>query len=438
MICCERMGVNRLTIRLAGIPAEVWGSRNYGTDVTSTRIAKDAVFAGRQRVWAEVQGEKFVTVVRGEGVASPARAAEVTDAADNVPVLLPGLMDVQINGFAGYDVNDPEVTAETVAGMAQALWKTGVTSFCPTITTQSFARIHRSVQAITEACRQDRRVARSIIGVHLEGPYVSGEDGPRGAHPAEWVRDPDYDEFQRWQEAAEGRIRIVTLAPERAGSMQFIKKTVNSGVIVAIGHTAADTNAIRAAIDAGATLSTHLGNGAHGFIRRHPNYIWDQLAADELSAGIIVDGHHLPPAVVKTFWRAKGEERLFLVSDAVAIAGLPPGRYTALGQQVELTPAGRVNLLGTEYLAGSALELRQGVVNFMRFTGVSLARAWELASARPAQLVGLGSELGSLTPGQRADFVLVDARALAQGEVRVLATVLAGETVFGKVPAAEA
>lgn len=438
MICCERMGVNRLTIRLVGIPAEVWGSRNYGTDVTSTRITKDAVFAGRQRVWAEVQGEKFVTVVWGEGVAIPARAAEATDAADNVPVLLPGLMDVQINGFAGYDVNDPEVTAETVAGMAQALWKTGVTSFCPTITTQSFTRIHRSVQAIAEACRQDRRVARSIIGVHLEGPYVSGEDGPRGAHPAEWVRDPDYDEFQRWQEAAEGRIRIVTLAPERAGSTQFIKKTVNSGVVVAIGHTAADTDAIRAAIDAGATLSTHLGNGAHGFIRRHPNYIWDQLAADELSAGIIVDGHHLPPTVVKTFWRAKGEERLFLVSDAVAIAGLPPGRYTALGQQVELTPAGRVNLLGTEYLAGSALELRQGVVNFMRFTGVSLARAWELASARPAQLVGLGSELGSLTPGQRADFVLVDARALAQGEVRVLATVLAGETVFGKVPEAEA
>lgn len=430
--------MNRLTIRLVGIPAEVWGSRDYGTDVTSTRITKDTVFAGRQRVWAEVQGEKFVTVVWGEGVASPARAAEATDVADNVPVLLPGLMDVQINGFAGYDVNDPEVTAETVAGMAQALWKTGVTSFCPTITTQSFARIHRSVQAIAEACRQDRRVARSIIGVHLEGPYVSGEDGPRGAHPAEWVRDPDYDEFQRWQEAAEGRIRIVTLAPERAGSMQFIKKTVNSGVVVAIGHTAADTNAIRAAIDAGATLSTHLGNGAHGFIRRHPNYIWDQLAADELSAGIIVDGHHLPPAVVKTFWRAKGEERLFLVSDAVAIAGLPPGRYTALGQQVELTPAGRVNLLGTEYLAGSALELRQGVVNFMRFTGVSLARAWELASARPAQLVGLGSELGSLTPGRRADFILADARALAQGEVRVLATVLAGETVFGKVSAAEA
>jgi len=425
--------VNRLTTRWVGIPAEVFGSRDDGANTASTRTAEHTVFAGKQRVWVEVQEEMLANVARWKAAVPGDVAAGNEAEAESVPALLPGLVDLQINGFAGYDVNDPEVTAETVAGMAQALWKTGVTSFCPTITTQSFTRIYRSVRAITEACRQDRRVARSIIGVHLEGPYVSGEDGPRGAHPAEWVRDPDYDEFQRWQEAAEGRIRIVTLAPERAGSMQFIKKTVNSGVVVAIGHTAADTNAIRAAIDAGATLSTHLGNGAHGFIRRHPNYIWDQLAADELSAGIIVDGHHLPPAVVKTFWRAKGEERLFLVSDAVAIAGLPPGRYTALGQQVELTPAGRVNLLGTEYLAGSALELRQGVVNFMRFTGVSLARAWELASARPAQLVGLGNELGSLTPGQRADFILADARALAQGEVRVLATVLGGEVVSGRI-----
>ncbi|HHV55986.1 MAG TPA: N-acetylglucosamine-6-phosphate deacetylase [Firmicutes bacterium] len=385
------------------------------------------------------------------------KVAEATGPIESdLSVVLPGLVDLQVNGFADYDVNDPAVTPATIVGMARALWATGVTSFCPTITTQSFERMLRSVRAVAEACNHaavepvapaavgpapappvasspvdPALLNHSILGIHLEGPYVSGEDGPRGAHPAEWVRDPDWDEFQRWQEAAEGRIRLVTLAPERPGAIQFIRKLVSTGVVVAIGHTAATTDQIRAAIDAGATLSTHLGNGAHALIRRHPNYIWDQLAADELSAGLIVDGHHLPPAVVKVFWRAKGEERLFLVSDAVAIAGLPPGRYTALGQQVELTPEGRVNLLGTEYLAGSALQLRRAVMNFMQFTGVPFARAWALASTRPAALLGRGRDLGQLAPGYRADFVLIDREALAsRGEVRVLATFVAGEKVY--------
>lgn len=431
-------GAARQVVQGAGEPAEragYWWSGlpadavqidgvNVATPESNRAAAVARAAAGAERVWVQVRDGRIGAVARGE-VEVPVAVA---------PVLLPGLVDLQINGFAGFDPNSPDVTPETLLGMARALWTTGVTSFCPTITTQSFDHMVRSVRAVARACAADVRVNRSILGVHLEGPYVSGEDGPRGAHPAEWVRDPDWDEFQRLQEAAEGRIRIVTLAPERAGAVQFIRKLVNSGVLVSIGHTAAGSEQIRAAIDAGATLSTHLGNGAHGHIRRHPNYIWDQLAADELVAGIIVDGHHLPAAVVKVIWRAKGPERLYLVSDAVAIAGLPPGRYVALGQQVELTASGRVNLLGTEYLAGSALELRQAVLNFMRFTGVGLAQAWALASTRPlALLMGqdedvTGEALFHL--GARADLVLADANELRQGRIKVLAVVLGGEVVY--------
>src|SRR5207248_2337185 len=155
----------------------------------------------------------------------------------------------------------------------------------------------------------DRAVAHAVAGIHLEGPYISAEDGPRGAHARRHVRPPDWDEFRRLQDASGGRVRLLTLAPEHDGAVHFIERLTAAGVVVALGHTAASGERIRDAVRAGARLSTHLGNGSHAVLPRHPNYLWEQLADDGLWASVICDGHHLPPSVVRCVVRVKTPAR---------------------------------------------------------------------------------------------------------------------------------
>ncbi|MCX7887389.1 MAG: N-acetylglucosamine-6-phosphate deacetylase, partial [Verrucomicrobiae bacterium] len=226
-------------------------------------------------------------------------------------------------------------------------------------------------------------------GIHMEGPYIAAEDGPRGAHPREYVRAASVDDFRRRQEAAEGRIVLVTLAPEVAGALGLIEYLVGQGIRVAIGHTAATPAQIRDAVRAGATMSTHLGNGCANVLPRHPNFIWEQLAADELYAGFIVDGHHLPPATVKAMVRAKTPARSFLVTDAIAAAGCSPGRYRIGSMEVELSENGRVAAAGASHLAGSALTLDRAVCNTVRFTGLPLYSVLPMASTIPAAAMGM-------------------------------------------------
>lgn len=297
------------------------------------------------------------------------------------------LVDIQVNGFVGYDLNVPTVTETDVCEMVRELWRVGTGLICPTIVTNSFENISNSLRVVVKACESDQRVADSILGIHLEGPYISEVDGPRGAHPLEHVRDPDWDEFQQLQDIAEGKICLVTLAPEKKGAIQFIEKLVEIGIVVALGHTNATAQDIHDAISAGAKLSTHLGNGAHAEIRRHPNYIWEQLAADELKASLIVDGHHLPPSVVKSMVRAKNPKRCILISDAVSLAGLEPGNYEFAGSAVELTEDRVVRLAGTEYLAGSAIELVKGIENTIKYTGLSLKKVIPFATFHPLILL---------------------------------------------------
>jgi len=332
----------------------------------------------------------------------------------------PGLLDLQVNGFAGVDFNAPEVTVEDYRRAVRSQWATGVTRFLPTMITGGRESIVACMRVAAQAAA-DREIGPAIAGIHLEGPYISPDDGPRGAHPREHVRPPDRDEFRRFQGAAGGNIRLVTLAPEAPGALEFVEWLAGQGIVVGIGHTGASEETIRAAIRAGATLSTHLGNGAHSMIQRHRNYIWEQLAADELCASFIVDGHHLPPAVVKTFVRAKGVERSVLVTDAVAPAGCAPGPYQVGEVAIELTPAGRVQIRGTDRLAGSSLQLHHGVANTARFAGVSLAEAWRMASANPAAVVRL--------PACLDDRVLFDWDQ-QRHQLTVRATVSAGRLVY--------
>jgi N-acetylglucosamine-6-phosphate deacetylase len=307
-----------------------------------------------------------------------------------------------------------------------------VTQHCPTLTTQGFEVFEHATRTIRRAMEELPAVARRVPGIHLEGPYISSEDGPRGAHPREHCRPPDWDEFQRLQEAAGGKIAIITLSPEYDNAPDFIVRAAASGVLVAIGHTAASPDQIAAAVDAGARMSTHLGNGAHGQLRRHPNYIWSQLADDRLTASLIADGHHLPPEVVKVFLRAKTPSRAVLVSDITGMAGMPPGRYeTSLGA-LEVLENGRLVVAGQrQYLAGAALPIAVGVANVMRFAGVDLKIAIEMASTAPASLIDC--RCGALTPGAPADLVFFDLDRDSAGRpqrLRVRKTVLQGETVF--------
>lgn len=344
------------------------------------------------------------------------------------PWIAPGLIDIQVNGFAGHNLNGSEVTAADVVAIAAAQYSTGTTRFCPTVTGGPPERMKRSLQAVAKA-RREAGLEEQIPCIHLEGPYISPEEGPRGAHRREFIRPPDREEFQRFQEAAEGLIGLVTLAPEVEGALPFMEWLMGQGVRVALGHTNATTEEIRAAIRAGASLSTHLGNGSHALIPRHPNYIWDQLAADELWASFIVDGHHLPPAVVKCFLRCKGVERSILTTDAVQFAGQPPGLYTISGRTVEVHASGRISLVGTPYLAGSCLEMHRGVGNLVRFSDLTLAQAITVAVTNPARFLGLADRVGQVAVGQRADLMVFDWEEETY-HLTVRQTVAGGKVVF--------
>lgn len=336
----------------------------------------------------------------------PAVLSSKVDLGNETVHVAAGFIDLQLNGYIGVDFNNTETAPSQILDATKALWKTGVTSYCPTIITGSSDHIAGCIENIMLAADQHPEVDEAIAGLHIEGPFISPEDGPRGAHPREHVRPPDWDEFKSWQSKADGLIRIVTLSPEWPESIDFIAHAVDSGVIVAIGHTAATPAQIDAAVKAGARLSTHLGNGSHARIDRHPNYIWEQLASDDLWASFIIDGHHLPPSVVKCFLRAKTADRSILVTDAIAAAGLPSGNYKLGEVAVEVTPERKVCLPGTPYLAGSVLEMHDAIANLVRFSDTSLGDALKMASYNPAAILGRTDWTGSLESGKRADLVL--------------------------------
>ncbi len=352
-----------------------------------------------------------------------------SDGPADAPWVGPGLVDLQVNGYGGQEFNDRALDVDRIVAIGRAMDADGVTSYLPTATTHSFEMLHHVMTTLASAC-ETPEVARRVPGFHLEGPYMSREDGPRGAHPLQHCRAPDWDEFQRLQEAAGGRIKIITLSPEYDSAPSFIEQAAASGVLVAIGHTAATSEQIAAAVDAGARMSTHLGNGAHGQLRRHPNYIWDQLADDRLVASLIVDGHHLPPAVVKCFVRGKTLDHCVLVSDLVGMAGMPPGEYanTSIGD-IEILEGGRIVVAGQrQYMAGAGLALTWGIANLTRFADVPWATAIDLASRRPAELIGV--PCGSLEIGALADLILFDLPQDDVSPLKIRATINAGEIVF--------
>ena len=322
--------------------------------------------------------------------------------------LAPGFIDLQVNGYAGVDYNLPTTPLEEIGRSIRALYRTGVTRFYPTMVTNAAEIMVDCMRNVAEAKRRLPE-GSAIEGIHVEGPHLSPVDGPRGAHPQEWIRPPDVELLHRMQEAAGGLVRLVTLSPEWPEAPHYIEAAVRMGIIVSIGHTNANADQIAAAVDAGATLSTHLGNGAHPMLPRHPNYIWDQLAEDRLTASFIADGQHLPGAFMKAAFRAKGPTRRFVVTDVVWPAGATPGRYYLMGKEVELTPDDRVVLVGKNaaerILAGSGLPMHKAVANLVRLAGLNLTEAVRMATIDPARAGKIAGRDAGLAPGQRGDVV---------------------------------
>ncbi len=338
--------------------------------------------------------------------------------------LAPGLVDLQVNGSAGYDLNVDGLTAESVATLAAEMLRGGVTCFAPTLITAAEEDLTARVKAVAEACRVDRRVAACVPFIHMEGPHISPLDGYRGAHSAQHVRPPSIAEFERWQESADGLVGMVTLSPHFPESCHYVEELVKRGVHVSIGHTHASAQQIREAVDAGARLSTHLGNGLPAQIPRHGNPIWSQLADDRLTAMFIADGNHLPAEALKAMLKAKGTDRSILVSDSVALAGKPAGVYDSpIGGRVELKPDGRLCIFGSELLAGSVTPLMRCVGRAVQMTGITLGDALAMATAIPGHFAG---GRGTLALGARADLV----RFRLNGEMVLHDVWLGGECVF--------
>lgn len=319
-----------------------------------------------------------------------------------------GFLDIQVNGYRGMDYSGDTLSIEDVRAVTRALLASGTTRHLPTIITNSQERIERNLATIASAVESDSMLRFAVPGIHVEGPFISSEDGPRGAHDPRFVRPPSVREIERWIEASNGLLSVVTLAPELEGVGEAIRFMRSKKIQVALGHHAGSADDIESAVEAGARLSTHLGNGSHAQLPRLNNYIWHQLGEDRLSASLIADGFHIPKPTLRVFARAKGRDRIVLVSDVAPIAGQAPGTYKWGNMEIAVHEDGHVGLAGTPYLAGAGHLLDHSIATFARATGWSIASTVDLATRAPYRFLGWHgpSEQHQLAPGDPADFIV--------------------------------
>ena len=340
----------------------------------------------------------------------------------------PGLIDNQVNGYSGipFVMEGEQLTAAGVKTITEGLWKTGVTTYLPTLRTNDQEVLLNSLRVLAKA-KNDPSLNGSIAGFHLEGPYISPVDGYRGAHALKSVRQPNWREFMELYEASGKNIMQVTLAPEVEGALDFIMKCRERNIVVALGHHNASTAQVTEAVDRGAQTVTHLGNAIANSINRRENPLWSQLSDDRLMISIIADGFHLLPEQIRVFYKVKGAERTIITSDVTRYAGMPPGDYlNAEGDTIRLTPDGAAIYVARNSLSGSASPISKGVGFVMKVTGCSLAEAIQMASLNAARLYGL-RDRGELKPGMRADLILF---TMENFEMKIRKTIVAGKVVY--------
>lgn len=343
-------------------------------------------------------------------------------------IIAPGLIDNQVNGFAGvsFTFGGGTLSGDDVKKATEELWKAGVTTYLPTLTTNSHELLLKNFSVLGKL-KDDPALLGSIPGFHLEGPFISPVDGYRGAHPLMHVRKPDWKEFLTLNKAAGNGIIHVTIAPEVEGAMDFIDKCKAAGIVVALGHHNGNAQQVTEAIERGARIATHLGNGCANMINRHINPLWPQLSDDRLMISIIGDGFHLNPEEIRVFYKVKGPEKTIITSDVTSFASLNPGKYiTEEGETIELTPEGMLRYPAQNVLYGSASPVKKGVVNVMKVTGCSLAEAIRMTSFNPAKLYGL-DDRGEIAKGKRADIILFK---LINDEMVIKKTYVRGNLVY--------
>jgi len=381
-------------------------------------VIKGKIFGGRLAE-IHVDGERIAGVLTRQ----PDR---IDQRGQNEDIrIAPGFIDIQVNGFSGVDFNQPDFQGDDLVDVCRKLIETGVTTFCPTLITAKYEQLARNITEIREACKKYPLVRSMVLGIHLEGPYINPEDGPRGAHPRAYVSNPDWEEFERLQSLGQGLVRMVTVAPEVPGGLAFIQKASQNGLAVGIGHCNPEADIVDQAVLAGARISTHLGNGIHQMLDRHKNCLQKQLAHDGLMASIICDGPHLPDYFVKNAVRAKGRSKVILITDATAASYAPPGHYFLGDLEVEADDDGALRLPGTSYLSGSTLTMERAISNCADFAGIPLASAINMATVNPARLFDGIS--GKLEKGQRANLVLFKAH---RKKIQILRVYLGGRLLY--------
>ena len=339
----------------------------------------------------------------------------------------PGFIDTQMNGYANVSFSQPDLDEKGIDKITTVLWKEGVTTYFPTFVTGAREMYLKNLKLLGKYI--DKHPNGSCTpGAFLEGPYISPIDGYRGAHNRDFVRAPDWGEFESFIEASGNHIMLIGLAPEHPGAMEFIKKCIEKDIFVSLAHHNGSTNLITEAVNHGATISTHLGNGCANQIHRHNNPLWPQMAEDRLTPAIIVDGHHLLPEEVTTFYKVKGPENLMLVSDATRLAGMPPGEYNWGDMKVVMTEDGKLRYPEQDVLAGASFPIITGISNIMKFTGCSLKEAVNMATKVPAKVFDL-NDRGVLEKGKRADMVLFKQE---NGKIVVYKTIVMGKIVYEK------
>ncbi|MBT0520806.1 N-acetylglucosamine-6-phosphate deacetylase [Morganella morganii] len=370
---------------------------------------------------------KPVTITADNGVITTIEPL-ITDTPENLPYVAAGLVDLQVNGYAGTDYNTLPLHRDDVRHSYERLYQKGVTSLCPTVITNSDEAISQLMADFAGFCAADPRICASTAGIHLEGPFISPVSGPRGAHDKACVQHCDIEKVRHWHSVSQGLLRILTLSPEQEdGLADTIRFCTENNIRVSVGHTAATPEQIRRAAELGATMSTHLGNGCELQMHRHNNPIWAQLAEDSLWSGIITDGFHLPPSLIKVILLAK-QGKILLTSDTTAFGGMAPGRYhTHIGGDVVLTEQGRLHLAANEELLAGSAQSALECISFLIRSGLSDAeQAWRYAAENPAAFLGL-TDRGTLAAGKRADIVVLDIQG---STLQVLETYLQGEAVY--------
>jgi N-acetylglucosamine-6-phosphate deacetylase len=316
-------------------------------------------------------------------------------------VKVPGLVDLQVNGYKGVDFSSSDLTEDNFVQACRGILVAGTTAFLPTMIT-STAEVYKRNLSIMAAAMERREFVGRVLGIHVEGPFISPEDGARGAHNPKWIRKPEVDYLGSMVEWAGQKVRMITIAAEVEGSDKLARWCTEHGIVVSLGHHMACEVDLERLRQAGAVTLTHLGNGVPANLPRHKNPIWAGLANDDLSATLITDGHHLPPSVLRTFIRTKGASRCIVVSDCTALTGMSPGRYNVLGNDVILEENGRVHNPVAGHLVGSATAMLQCMNHLASLKLLTAEQLLAVGFDNPLKLLGIGPD--DIAPGANLSF----------------------------------